>query len=84
MLRRYTRPYWLTLGLEPFSSRSQQDVLPVKLKPTYVVGAGFEPTSSDSNAEMLTIALSNNFMAVRKGVEPFTTDRQSVILPLHQ
>lgn len=46
--------YWLTPGLEPCSPHSQCGTLPNKLKPTFVIGAGLEPTSSESNSEMLT------------------------------
>ena len=53
-----------------------------KLEPTFVaIGAGFEPTSSESNSEMLTIA-PPDIQAVRKGIEPIATDRQSVMLAI--
>jgi hypothetical protein len=54
----------------------------VKLKSAVVAGAGFEPASSASNAEMLYHCTIRH--AVRKGIEPFSADRQSVMLPLHQ
>lgn len=47
-----------------------------KLESTFVIGAGFEPASSDSKSEMLTIALSNN-KAVRMRVELIASDRSA-------
>ena len=70
----------MTPGLEPCSPHSQCGTLPVKLKPTNVAGAGFEPTSSASNAEMLNRCTIRQF-AVRTGVEPVATDRQSACYP---
>jgi hypothetical protein len=49
------RPSWLTPGIEPCSPQPQCGALPNKLEPTFEVGVGFEPTSSDSNSEMLPL-----------------------------
>ena len=42
---------WLTPGLEPCSSHSQCDTLPVKLKPTFVIEDRLELSPSESNSD---------------------------------
>ena len=49
------KPSWLTPGIEPCSPQPQCDALPNKLKPTSDIGVGFEPTSSESDSEMLPL-----------------------------
>src|SRR5688500_14541784 len=49
------KPSWLTPGIEPCSPHSHCGALPNKLKPTFDIGVGFEPTSSESNSEMLPL-----------------------------
>jgi hypothetical protein len=51
----YTKPYLLTPGPEPCSFRSQRNALPVKLEPTFVIGAGFEPTPPGSEPGTLPL-----------------------------
>ena len=52
---RYTKPLWLTPGLEPCSPHSQCGTLPDKLKPTFVIEIGFEPISTVSETGMLPL-----------------------------
>lgn len=51
----YTKPYWLTPGLEPCSPHSQSGTLPVKLKPTFVIENRLELLSPVSETGMLPL-----------------------------
>jgi hypothetical protein len=66
----YTKPYWLTPGIEPCSSASQTDALPNKLKSTFVIENRLELLSPISEAGMLLpIAIGtplNNLRFVRE------------------
>jgi hypothetical protein len=65
---------WLTPGLEPCSPHSQCGTLPVKLKPTFDVEVGFEPTPSVSKTDMLNHYTTQQFFGL---VNQYCCDLQS-------
>ena len=66
---------------KPCSSRQRRDALPDKLGPTFVIEDRLELSTSVSETNMLPLHHSIIF-AVRTGIEPVTTDRQSVMLAI--
>ena len=79
----------MTSGLEPCSPHSQCGTLPVKLKPTFDVEAGFEPTPSVSKTDMLNhyttqqsfLVWENNVVAI-PGFELTLPLYESDVLPI--